>query len=101
MAVMNKKAKGIRLERKTFKMLQAAGYHCIRSAASLGPFDIVAMNHLGVRCIQIKANSWPGPVEREGLRAAAIGLPPNATVECWRWNDHAREPIIKLLHEFN
>ncbi|HOM77027.1 MAG TPA: hypothetical protein PLE88_10960 [Anaerohalosphaeraceae bacterium] len=98
---MNKKAKGARLERKTIKMLQSAGYQCIRSAASLGPFDIIAMNHLGFRCIQIKSNDWPRPDEREGLRAAAKSLPPNALIECWRWNDNAREPIIKLLDEFN
>jgi len=99
--MINAKAKGARLERKTIKMLQSAGYQCIRSAASLGPFDIVAMNHLGIRCIQIKANDWPRPGEREDLRAAAIGLPPNARIECWRWNDGDRKPIIKLLDELN
>jgi hypothetical protein len=97
---VNCKAKGTRLERKTFKMLQSAGYQCIRSAASLGAFDIIAMNPLGIRCIQIKANAWPGPVEREGLREAAKGLPPNACVECWRWNDNAGVPLIRLLDEF-
>ncbi|HRS72336.1 MAG TPA: hypothetical protein P5175_10850 [Anaerohalosphaeraceae bacterium] len=96
---MNRKAKGARLERKTIKMLQSAGYQCIRSAASLGVFDVVAMNHLGLRCIQVKANSWPGPIEREGLRAAAKSLPPNALIECWRWNDNARKPLIKHLDE--
>ena len=98
---MNTKAKGNRLEYKTIKLLKSVGYQCVRSAASLGPFDIIATNRLGIRCIQVKANSWPGPVEREGLRAAVKNLPPNALVECWRWNDNAREPIIKLLEEFN
>jgi len=28
-----------------------------------------------------------------------MGLPPNAQIECWRWNDNAREPIIKRLDE--
>jgi hypothetical protein len=96
---MNAKAKGARLERKSIAKLQAAGYFCIRSAASLGPFDVIAMNPLGLRCIQIKANSWPGPHEREGLREAAKGLPPNALIECWRWNDNAREPLIKNISE--
>ena len=98
---MNAKAKGTRLERKTIKLLQSAGYQCIRSAASFGSFDIVAMNHLGFRCIQVKANNWPRPLEREDLQAAAKNLPPNAKVECWRWNDHARAPLIRLLEEFN
>ena len=99
--MVNAKAKGTRLERKTIAMLKAAGYICIRSSASKGFFDVLAINPLGLRCIQVKANNWPGPVEREGLRAAAKNLPPNALIECWRWNDNAREPIIKLLDEFN
>jgi len=96
---MNCKRKGTRLERKTILMLKAAGYTCIRSAASMGPFDILAINPLGIRCIQVKSNDWPRPEVREGLRMAAMGLPPYARVECWRWNDGAREPIIKRLDE--
>jgi hypothetical protein len=96
---VNCKRKGSRLERKSIAQLQAAGYLCVRSAASLGPFDVIAINSLGLRCIQIKANSWPGPVERENLRHAAKGLPPNALIECWRWNDNARQPLIKTLTE--
>lgn len=98
---MNTKAKGNRLEYKTIHLLESAGYRCMRSAASLGPFDVIAANKLGFRCIQVKANGWPGPVEREGLRAAAAGLPPNALVECWRWDDYGHNPIIKTLEEFN
>ena len=98
---MNCKAKGARLERKTIKMLQSAGYICIRSAASLGVFDILAINPLGIRAIQVKANTWPRPDERESMRNAAASMPPNALIECWRWNDNAREPVIKLLDEFN
>jgi hypothetical protein len=93
------KRKGNRLEQKTIAKLSAAGYLCIRSAGSLGLFDVVAINPLGIRCIQVKANDWPRPEEREGLRMAAMGLPPNAQIECWRWNDNAREPIIKRLDE--
>ena len=81
-------------------MLEAMGYLCIRAAGSLGPFDVVATNRLGIRCLQIKCNSWPGPLERESLQAVAKELPPNATVECWRWDDNAREPLIKQIDEF-
>jgi len=96
---VNTKAKGTRTEHKVIKLIEAAGYQCIRSAASLGPFDVVATNRLGMRCIQVKCNAWPGPEEREDLRMAARRLPANALVECWRWNDNAREPIIKQLDE--
>ena len=98
---MNQKRKGTRLERRTIKLLEATGYLCIRAAGSLGPIDLAAINGSGIRLIQVKANDWPRPDEREGLREAAKGLPPNALIECWRWNDHAREPIIKLINEFN
>lgn len=98
---MDRKRKGTRLERRSIKMLEAAGYLCIRAAGSLGPIDVAAINCLGIRLIQIKSNAWPGPVEREGLRQVAQGLPANTTIECWRWNDCARQPLIKSLHEFN
>jgi len=93
------KRKGNRLEQKTIAKLSAAGYLCIRSAGSQGPFDVLALSPLGIRCIQVKSNDWPRPEEREGLRMAAMGLPSNARIECWRWNDNAREPIIKRLEE--
>jgi hypothetical protein len=93
------KRKGNRLEQKTIAKLSAAGYLCIRSAGSQGPFDVLALSPLGIRCIQVKSNDWPRPEEREGLRMAALGLPSNARIECWRWNDNAREPIIKRLEE--
>lgn len=96
---MNCKRKGNRLEHKTIEKLKAAGYICVRSAASLGPFDIIAINPLGIRAIQVKANAWPGPVERESMRDAARNLPRNVFIECWRWNDGAREPLIKGLEE--
>jgi hypothetical protein len=96
---MDRKRKGTRLERRAIKMLEATGYLCIRAAGSLGPIDLAAFNEFGIRLIQIKANDWPRPEEREGLRMAAMGLPSNARIECWRWNDGAREPIIKRLDE--
>jgi len=96
---MKCKRKGNRLEHKTIAMLKAAGYFCIRAAGSLGPFDVIAINPLGLRCLQIKANSWPRPEEREILRNIAKELPSNAAVECWRWDDGARQPLIKLIQE--
>lgn len=96
---MNCKRKGTRLEHKTIAQLKAAGYTCIRSAASLGPFDIIAINPLGLRCVQVKSNAWPRPDERESLRNAAKAMPPNAFVEVWRWDDGARKPLIKSIDE--
>jgi len=97
---MNAKAKGSRLERKTLRLLESAGYQCLRSAASLGLFDIIAASRLGMRFIQVKANTWPRPDEREELKAAAGKLPPNSCVECWRWDDGKQEPMIRHIEEF-
>ena len=97
---MNMKAKGSQRERKSRKLLEAAGYLVTRSAASLGEFDLIAVNQTGIRFIQVKSNCWPGPVEREAMKAAQLNLPQNSTVECWRWNDNAREPIIRCIEEF-
>ncbi len=96
---MNCKRKGTRLEHKTIAMLKAAGYTCTRSAASKGAFDVIAINPLGLRCVQVKANAWPGPVERESLRNAARTMPTNAIIEVWRWDDGARKPLIKSVDE--
>jgi len=97
---MNAKRKGTRLEHKTIAMLKAAGYTCIRAAGSMGPFDLIAINSLGIRAVQVKSNAWPRPDERESLRDAARCMPPNAFVECWRWDDNARKPLIKTLEDF-
>jgi Holliday junction resolvase-like predicted endonuclease len=97
---MNSKAKGSRLEHKTIHLLESVGYQCIRSAGSLGPFDIVATHKLGVRFIQVKANGWPRPEEREELAAAAQRLPLHSCLECWRWDDNARQPMIRYIEEF-
>ncbi len=40
---MNAKAKGTRNEHRSMRLLEAAGYHCTRSGASLGVFDIIGM----------------------------------------------------------
>ena len=98
---MNPSAKkGVRNEHKVIKLLEASGYLCTRSAGSLGIFDLIAVNRNEIRFIQVKTNRWPGTVEREDMAAAKINMPPNATVECWRWNDYARSPLIKHIEEF-
>ena len=89
---INTAAKGRRLEYKTIRLLEAAGYNCTRSAASKGVWDIVAIGPQGVRLIQVKANRQPGPLEREQM--AAFPAPPGVSREYWVWRDHARDPTI-------
>ena len=99
--IKNPKAKGSQREHKSIKLLEAVGYSCTRAAASLGVFDIIAVNSLGTRHIQVKSNKYPDPAERETMREMIPRLPINATVECWRWDDGARVPKIKLIQEFS
>lgn len=90
---MSAKAKGTRREHKTMRVLEALGYRCHRFAASLGEFDVVANSRTGSRYIQVKSNRWAGSVEAEAMEL--YPLPPNATREVWRWDDHARQPRIR------
>jgi Archaeal holliday junction resolvase (hjc) len=90
------KRKGSRNEHKAMKILQAADYHTTRAAGSLGMFDVIAINSLGIRLIQVKSNRDASPVERESI-ALFDGLPANATKEIWIFRDYARRPIIKIM----
>ena len=97
---MKTKRKGNKQEYKSIKLLEATGHLCTRAAASLGVFDIIALHKTGVRCIQVKSNVWPSPAERESMAATRCNIPDNATIECWRWDDYKRNPMIKMIEEF-
>jgi len=92
---INTAAKGRRLEHRTIKLLEAAGYSCTRAAGSKGVWDIIAIGPVSIRLIQVKANNAPGPVEREAMEL--FEAPSNATKEYWVWVDKVRQPIIKTL----
>ena len=49
---MNAKAKGTRAEHRSIRLLEAAGYACCRSAASLGAWDVVAIGTVDVILLQ-------------------------------------------------
>mgnify|MGYP003627953788 CR=1 FL=1 len=92
---INTAAKGRRLEHKTIKVLKRVGYDCMRSAASKGTWDVIAIGPVDIRLVQVKANRPPGPIERENMAEAVA--PPNATKEFWVWKDGEREPYIELV----
>lgn len=85
---MNRKAAGTRAELRAIKDLEAAGYRCTRSAASLGVFDVIAVGPKDVRLIQVKRDSdgrYLRPVELEAVREELRGVPvpDNCTRELW------------------
>jgi Holliday junction resolvase len=93
----NRKAKGSRNERKAKKILERAGYACTKAGGSLGAFDVIAENPLGIRHVQVKSNRLPSPVEREDMAAMKAQLPANSTVEYWVFYDGQGEPRIEFL----
>jgi len=93
--VMNAVHKGRRGEYKSIRFLEAAGYSCIRSAASKGVFDLVAVNGDHVLLIQCKVNRWPGADE---LRAIAnFATPATCRKIIHRWRDGQAAPDVKEI----
>ena len=89
------KAKGSRRERKVKKILENQGYICLKSAASLGIFDLVCFNGKEIRFIQVKSNYCP-PKEKRKIKEFDL-LPPNSKKEIWVFKDYQREPIIEIV----
>ena len=93
------KAKGSRRERKVKKILENQGYICLKSAASLGIFDLVCFNGIEIRFIQVKSNYYP-PKEKRKIKEFDL-LPPNSKKEIWVFKNYHREPIIEIIKEGN
>ena len=89
------KKKGWRREDKTRKILEKAGYEVCRAGSSLGMFDLIAINKLGIRLLQVKSN-YCRPFEIEQIKLFN-NIPLNATKELWIWFDNVKEPVIKIL----
>jgi hypothetical protein len=74
-------------------ILEAAGYACTRSAASLGAFDIVGIGPTDLLLVQVKTRDWPGSIEMETIRMFLA--PPNARKLVHRWRPRQRVPDVR------
>ncbi len=92
---MNAKRKGTRNEHRSMALLEAAGYRCTRSAASLGEWDIVGIGTTDVVLVQVRTRDWPGLLERAALTEYAV--PPNVRKLLHRWRHRARTPDLQEL----
>ena len=92
---MSAKNKGSRNEHKAMKILEAAGYACCRSAASLGVFDVIAIGPQGVRLVQVKTNRTAPPHEREAIKE--FKCHPICSKELWIFYDYQRQPSITVM----
>lgn len=77
------------------RLLEAAGYRCTRSAASLGEWDIIGIGSTDFVLCQVKTRDYPGAVEMETLQA--FPCPPNCRRLVHRWRDGQRLPDVREL----
>jgi hypothetical protein len=61
---MSRYVAGRKVEYKVRKLLEKSGHYVIRSAGSKGIWDLVALNGVGIKLIQVKRLA-----DRKGLRA--------------------------------
>jgi uncharacterized protein with GYD domain len=95
----NSKQKGNRNEHRTMRLLEAQGYRCSRSAASLGCWDVVGVGSpdtvFHAVLVQVKSNKWPGSKEMETLRNFKVKDGVVKLVH--RWRDRTRTPDEKVI----
>lgn len=92
---MNTKAKGSRNERRSMRFLEAMGYTCTKSGASLGMWDIIGISKHTFAVVQVKSNEWPSSVEMEAL--TSFEAPLNCLKLVHRWRDRQRVPDVREL----
>jgi len=92
--MINTKEKESRRLRSTKKHLETIGFYVVLSRASLGPFDLVAMNANGILFIQVKCNSWPDAAEEETIRNFNK-CPKPYIKQVWRFDDRKVNPQVK------
>ena len=94
LCLMNSKAKGNRIERECIALLTHAGFHCCRSSASLGMFDVLGISAEYTIAVQCKANRWTPKKER--LVIEGFQCPTNCIKLDWRRDDR-KNPRIRLF----
>lgn len=93
--VRDTKAKGARNERRSRRLLEAAGFCVVRAGGSLGPFDLVALNASCVLLVQVKSNRWPSEAELETMRS--FPAPHGSLKVIHRWDDRKHLPQVRAI----
>ncbi len=94
--MLHTKRKGSRAERRAIRILERAGYVCTKAGGSLGLFDVIAIDALSVRCVQVKSGgSYCSTIDRGELERLAV--PEHVTKEIWRFPDYCRAPIVERI----
>lgn len=108
---MNRKASGTRKERELIKLLEAEGFECTRSGASLGRYDVVALmrndDHPHSLWIQVKYGTRKY-IDRCVREWMLDSMPPyhHEVLYCYIRNDGwyelaGEQASMKLIKRFN
>lgn len=92
------KEKGARREREVKKTLESNGYCCSKSGGSLGLFDIICINNIHVRLIQVKTG-YCSPAERETIKN--FRTPSKVIKEIWIFKKWKKKNRIKREIYYN
>ena len=94
---MNKNyQKGVRYERRSMEILEAAGYMTLRMAGSHGQFDVIGISRLDIVLVQVKSGTANlTPAETEAM--ALFPVPPNTRKLLHRWKKGATLPLVKEI----
>jgi hypothetical protein len=95
MGLKNAKRKGTRNEHRSMEILEAAGYQCTRSGASLGAWDVVGISATDFVVCQVKTRDWPSLAETETLKLFPV--PRNCKKLIHRYKDGQALPDVKEL----
>lgn len=76
-------------------LLEAAGYQCTKSGASLGCWDIIGIGRNDFVLVQVKTRDYPGAAEMETLKNFVA--PQNAKKLIHRWKDRQRLPDVREI----
>jgi len=76
-------------------LFERAGYRCIRSAASKGEWDFVAISASEIILVQVKTGRWASGVEMEAMRA--FPCPKGCVKVIHRWRPRRRQPDVRRL----
>jgi len=87
---MNTKRKGSHNEHRSMALLEARGYRCTRSAASLGAWDIVGIGIDHVVLVQVKTGRMPSRAEY--ARLVAFRVPDNCVKMLHIWWPREQTP---------
>ncbi len=88
-------AKGRRNEWRSMRLMEAAGYRCIRAAGSHTEWDFVGIGANDVVLVQVKTGRLASPAEREAM--ALFPAPANARKLLHVWMPRQREPRVVVI----